>query len=368
MATLTIDRGTYRIQWIHNLKRLSISLSRRKYSKKTANDLRDIIQELIYYKDNSIEIHSKRTKTWIETTTPQIRKKLEKVGLIKSNLITTCGYLWDQFLAAKTEIKPSTMTNYEMIRKRFFAYFDESTPIINITTAKIEQWKISMQQNNSATASIAGTLAKTSTVFKWAARMQWIPNNPLTGVKHGGYINHKKAEFVTIEEYEKYMQLTTNQDWRLLLTLARIGGIRCPSEAVNLTWDDIDWKNNRFYINSSKTERFKGHEGRIPPLFPRLKVELLKYQKETNHTTGYIFNRTKDALHQFYTRIFEINGIKMERPFNNMRASRSTEIFSKFGEYLESKWIGHSTKIACKHYLVVREEDYKQAIDLENFD
>ena len=37
----------------------------------------------------------------------------------------------------------------------------------------------------------------------------------------------------------------------------------------------------------------------------------------------------------------------------------------KFGEFFESKWIGHSYKVAKKHYLKIRDIDYGRAVDLE---
>ena len=47
--------------------------------------------------------------------------------------------------------------------------------------------------------------------------------------------------------------------------------------------------------------------------------------------------------------------------FQNMRASRATELVKDFPEHVVTAWMGHSKKIAQKHYLQVTEEDYKQA-------
>ena len=44
-----------------------------------------------------------------------------------------------------------------------------------------------------------------------------------------------------------------------------------------------------------------------------------------------------------------------------MRTSRSTEFVNDFPEHVVTAWMGHSKKIAQKHYLQVTEEDYKQA-------
>ncbi len=47
--------------------------------------------------------------------------------------------------------------------------------------------------------------------------------------------------------------------------------------------------------------------------------------------------------------------------FQNMRASRATELVKDFPEHVVTAWMGHSKRIAQKHYLQVTEDDYKQA-------
>ena len=47
--------------------------------------------------------------------------------------------------------------------------------------------------------------------------------------------------------------------------------------------------------------------------------------------------------------------------FQNMRASRATELVKDFPEHVVTAWMGHYKRIAQKHYLQVTEDDYKQA-------
>ena len=49
--------------------------------------------------------------------------------------------------------------------------------------------------------------------------------------------------------------------------------------------------------------------------------------------------------------------------FTNCRASRSTEVFEKYGAHLESQWIGHTQAVAMRHYYQVRDADFRMAID-----
>jgi integrase len=365
MATLATDKGTYRIQWQDNGSRQSISLSAKKFSKRTATDLREIVQELLYYRDNSIETQSKRNKIWIESTSPIIRQKLANVGLLAIPEKHTCGELWKSYLLSKRNNKEKTISNYQAAQKQFLAFFNEKTLITTIKKDNIEKWKQHLINNDYAEASIAGYGSKTSFAFKWAVEQKWITSNPCSGVQFGSFVNRANDFFVTIDEYERLISLSKDQEWRLLLTLARIGGLRCPSEAAALQWEDIDWQKNRFYVRASKTEHIAGHEGRVPPLFTRLKKELIKWQPQSK--TNKVFDKTPEELMYLYRSTLEQHGVTIPRPFDNMRASRSTEIFSQFGEYLESIWIGHSKKIACKHYLMVRDEDYAKVLANKKF-
>jgi integrase len=58
--------------------------------------------------------------------------------------------------------------------------------------------------------------------------------------------------------------------WRLIIMLCRIGGLRYPSELLPLTWGDVDWENNRLTVHSPKTEHHAGGESRVIPIFPEL--------------------------------------------------------------------------------------------------
>ena len=61
-------------------------------------------------------------------------------------------------------------------------------------------------------------------------------------------------------------------------------------------------------------------------------------------------------------KIAEKAGIgKIVRPFDNMRASRTTEIYREYGAMAESLWLGHSKEIAKECYLMVTEDDYTKA-------
>ena len=101
------------------------------------------------------------------------------------------------------------------------------------------------------------------------------------------------------------------------------------------------------------------------PLFPEVSAELKKL-RATLGNEEYIVNRYRNReesnLGMQFTRIAQRAGIgKIVRPFDNMRASRSTEIYKEFGPKAENRWIGHSDAVALKHYLIVPDETFALA-------
>ena len=53
--------------------------------------------------------------------------------------------------------------------------------------------------------------------------------------------------------------------------------------------------------------------------------------------------------------------IRLPKLFQYTFAYRATELVKDFPEHVVIAWMGHSNRIAQKHYLQVTEDDYKQA-------
>ena len=76
-----------------------------------------------------------------------------------------------------------------------------------------------------------------------------------------------------------------------------------------------------------------------------------------------VTKRSKNSnLRRRFKKIVARAGLKpWPKLFQNMRASRATELVKDFPEHVVTAWMGHSKRIAQKHYLQVTEEDYNQA-------
>jgi len=203
-------------------------------------------------------------------------------------------------------------------------------------------------------------------VFAWAEEHDWLHKSPMKNIQTGSFVNRDNDRIISMAEYAKLLDACPNQEWRTLIALARIGGLRCPSELQRLRWSDINWEQNRFLVHSPKTERHKEHQNRIVPLFPELRAELERHfslvETKGNEFVIEYYQGISWNLYEPFQAIAKRAGLDtIIRPFDNMRMTRSNEVDRKFGSKKESLWIGHSAKVMIKHYLVLDDEDYSEA-------
>ena len=371
MATLTKEKtGSWSIRFVdEHGNRKSVFLNN-KFNEQSANDLKRIIETLIVCRNNN-QFPDKRVFTYLETAPPEIQAKLEKAGLIKQSKTWTLGQLWDGYLATK-EIKALTLASYATIRKRFFAFFDPDAPVESLTAESIGQWKKHLAKKYK-TATVAGSIAKIKAITNWATNEKDLfVKNPAVTIKPGSYRNEDKDRFVTMEEYEKIFSACRTKEQRAILTLARIGGLRIPSEIANLTWADVLWDIGKIWIKSPKTEHHKGKAGRFVPLWEpiRRELEALFFEEDADGKDDRVF-RKRDSSSNLRTRFEKIQIraglVPIDKFFTNCRASRSSEVEEKYGSIKESLWIGHSEAVAKRHYRRIPDADYKTAL-LENFE
>ena len=357
MATLTIDKrsGTlYHIQWYENKQRRSISLGGSKYSRKTAETVKEIVETLLWYRHNIQIVPEKTVANWLQTAPAELLAKLAKVGLIAVHEKKTCQHLWEAFLNKKKDAKWKTLRGYLNCQTQFYETFSPTEAIETITPDRLLEWKAAML-TKLAEASTATYLKVTRTILNFAVDQKWLPDNPMRRIPIGSFVNRNKDRIISRGDYVKLLDACPNQEWRTIIALARIGGLRCPSELKQLRWTDINWEQNRFLVHSPKTEHHTNHRERIVPLFPELREELDRhFLADTSIGNTFVIQDlqgTEWNLGIPFQKIAHNAGLgTIVRPFDNMRMSRSNEVWESFGPAKENLWIGHSEATRRKHY------------------
>ena len=195
-------------------------------------------------------------------------------------------------------------------------------------------------------------------------------------MKSGNQRNPARFYFVSIDEYRQLLEGCTNAKQRLIIALARYGGLRCPIDLCGLRWSEIHWQEKWFWVHSAKTERYVGRDKRQFPLFPELEHRFQElYDVLPEGCDDLIFPAKSDippainpkkSLSSWIHKVAIRAGVQLwEKPFQNCRSSRDTELRKIFPEYLVNRWIGHTQQVAEAHYTQVLPSDFTDAYALE---
>ena len=176
-----------------------------------------------------------------------------------------------------------------------------------------------------------------------------------------------------IEDYEKLIKACPDSTWRTIIALGRIGGLREPSELVNLKWFHINWDDGQILVKSPKTKRY-GITERSIPLFARLEEQLVDHFELTGEKSAFVIDnpvfRRRDAnLRTMFNRIREKAGVAaFVNPFRNLRLSAANDVCrAGFTMKVVTEWFGHDITIALKHYHKVIQADFDLARAVDPF-
>jgi hypothetical protein len=160
---------------------------------------------------------------------------------------------------------------------------------------------------------------------------------------------------------------TPDVEWKLIIALARYGGVRVPSEVLALRWGDVLWDQSKILIRASKTEHHVGKESRLIPLFPELKSHLLGAFAQAEEGATHVITRYRNPavnIRTQFLRILAKAGIEpWPKLFQNLRSSRQTELTESWPAHVVCAWIGNSEVVARDHYLQITDEHFAKAAE-----
>ena len=203
--------------------------------------------------------------------------------------------------------------------------------------------------------------------FKAAMRQRLILSNPFEGIACNVNENRSRFYFVSRDDAEKVLEACPDHEWRVLFALARYGGLRCPSETLNLRWQEIDWQAQKMDVPSPKTEHHAGRESRLVPIFPELLPHLELAFDRAEDGAEFVISRYRSQNVNLRTQLHKIirrAGLEpWGKPWQNLRSTRETELVETFPVHVAAAWLGNTEAVVNKHYLQVTGEHFKQALE-----
>jgi integrase len=366
MAGISHDKnGTRRCTFTNaDGERMTIRLGR--MADLATETFRAHVESIIASQVNGLPIDPK-TARWLAELPDKMHARLARAGLDEpreKKIKPTLGRLLDEYFDSLS-VKPGTRTTYLQTRSGLESHFGPGRALASISPLEMDQWRSSMVGSGLAPATISKRIKVARSIFAKAVRWQLIDESPAQALKAGAQTNPARKVFVDRETISAVLDAAPDTQWRLLISLGRFGGLRVPSEALALEWEDINWEQSRIRVRSSKTEHHEGGSERIIPIFPELRDLLLEVFAQANEGETRIITQYRDGanLNTQLRRIIVRAGFKpWPRTWHNLRASRATELAQQFPGHVAAAWLGHSERIADQHYRMIRDEDFAKAV------
>ncbi|HMP08656.1 MAG TPA: tyrosine-type recombinase/integrase, partial [Lacipirellulaceae bacterium] len=264
--------------------------------------------------------------------------------------------------------------------RHFRTWLRESKPVLHRKTGQpvVDPATGRPKTKCLAENSARGILRMAKQFFNAAVEQRLLFESPFAGMKKTGDLaSRDRDQYIDLDVIAKVLAACPDNRWRLIFALARFGGLRCPSEVLALRWGDVNWEMNRITVHSPKTEHHDGHAERLIPLFGELRPYLQAALDELLADEAFDPKRrrlsetplislprgsSRANLRTQAQRIIKAAGVKpWPKPFVNLRATRATELRETFPDHAVNDWLGHTQKVAAKHYLQVRDEHFDLA-------
>ncbi|MCC7409048.1 MAG: site-specific integrase [Phycisphaeraceae bacterium] len=364
MASLNKENGGWRVLVVMADGRKTIRLG--KMDKDSAMRIKGYVESLASAKGSGQAMNS-ATAAWLSDVPPPLHKKLAKAGLVEprqAKPVTTIGGFIERYILSRTDIKPWTRINLERAKTNLLAYFTADRSMASVTAADADGFRLFLLGKGMAENTTRRICGRARQFWRAAIRAELVQRNPFDDlpVTVGG--NPSRRVFVRAEDVRKVIDVATDPQWKLLIALARWGGLRVPSEALALTWADVDFEHSRFTVRSSKNEKHASGV-RVVPMFPELAGHFQAVFDDAPVGEPYVIGRYRDPgvnLRTQLNRFIQAAGLTpWPKLWQNLRATRATELADKYPSHVAASWLGHAEGMADAFYRQVTDEHFSKA-------
>lgn len=320
----------------------------------------------------------RETSLWLSEIGNDLHQKIARVDLAeergkqesKKVIEFIDSYIEDQQSLKERTIVLLTQTRNDL--KKYLESIDKPAMALqDFTTGHaidFRKWLLNPKGRNLAENTTRRQCGRAKQFFGHAQSHKIISDNPFRSKQIPTTVraNKQKQYFVDNEMFNKMIEACPCNQWRLLIALARYGGLRTPSEPLMLKWADVNWERSSILIHSPKTEHHEGKESRMIPMFPELKPFLEQVFDDAEPGSEYVITRYRYGHQNLGTQlrriVLQAGLTPWPKLWQNMRASRETELVNKFPIHVVCEWIGNSQAVAIEHYLQITDDHFAKAI------
>lgn len=166
----------------------------------------------------------------------------------------TVGDLLDRWLdSRRADLKPTTVTAYEWAVSTVKGYIQHRR-ITEIGPADIVDLRRRLKDGKK-TWTVKKIETPLKAAFQMAVREGWVSSNPYSKLLPQERLKGDQAEKRCMgrDEIPKLLEAASSDRWRTLFALLTFTGLRI-SEALALTWEDVDLEEGLIHVRESKTD------------------------------------------------------------------------------------------------------------------
>lgn len=364
MATVQhLKDGRKRVRFSdHNKKERAFHLGRIADSK--AESAANIVQRLVNSRATG-ETPRQSDVIWVQRQQGRIHDYLATLGLVPAreetaeSVAPTLTDWLDRYIATR-DAHASTKKVWKRAARHAKEYFGNRRRIDTITAGMAIRWFEHMKASGLAESTARKMAAVLRHSFKRALKEEHIRANPFADEEIPVTVRVREKPYVELARVEQVLSVLPSAEWRAIVVLARVAGLRVQSEAPLLRWSDIEWDSGWFVVTSTKTK-----SKRRVPLFPDVKQafeDLLRITGDSEFVLGALRERSANWRTPLQ-KMMKRSGIEpWPALWNSLRGSAATDIVREFGAAAEAEWVGHSRQVSLDHYQTATAEDHQRAI------
>lgn len=293
-----------------------------------------------------------QTRRVFENLTPDMRRRLERVGLLAVAETMTIGEaieLFDRDYLATLNAK--TRSGYQQTFTAFVKFIGDDSAQVDAIDADAARRFAALLSTVYAKNTVVLRVMRLKTFFRFLVGGGIVGESPFSGISTPK-LTPAQRRYVDRETVER-IAATLDGERRAILYLYRYAGLR-RSEPYYLTCGHVDLKRRRLTIVSPKTARFAGHGERVAPIVDVLADALAPIVRYRSSDAPVFSQKLlPDSVRKFLPR--------GTRPFQDMRVSCENDwLEERKPAHVVAAWLGHAVDVQTKHYAVVLDKYFEE--------
>jgi hypothetical protein len=293
----------------------------------------------------------------INELSPRVRHSLERFGLVTNRFGMTLKELFNNHEKTKQRWKKKTISHYRRWYCRLSRFFGLDTKVSSITKDEAIKFADFCEDTLSPCTVYRG-LGSCRTIFGYAVELGVILSDPFATIYRGERTNEVRQYYVDRSTINKVLSACVDDYERLVVVLARYGGLRIPSEIRKLRFGD-------FTDMLIKIHKETKTGARDVPLFREVRevFNRLSGQPDDLIFSGLLL-KDWGPWTMLANTIERASLTRWPKLFVNLRSSCITDLCDfGYSEKTLDAIFGNSTEVRKAHYIQLqKEKEYKKVL------